>query len=471
MTRMVVLIIELLLLILLVTSCRSGIYDPDKVIHYSDKAISWPLDLFIDSRSKTGAGTLVAGAAVVDISPYNYRVWISGFGPGNISCGVRDPIYARAVFLDDGRESIVLASLDLTGLLKPDIDRIRSLVSLKYRDRIIISSTHNHMAPDTIGYWGFGLGIPLENGVIEQYQQEMIHKAAKAINQAIRNAKPARLRFGSAEIPAGWSANLWFPDDETAKDNQMSVIRADTLNGQAVFTLINWACHAEALMGKKHKISAEFPGEFYRATEEAGGGVGLFFQGALGGMVVPYPNRWDKRRSYKFKDRLKFNRDLGELLSRKAQQSIAGAQVLGHKEIRIRLARRDLELPVAGKMFTFLDALGIFPDSERIDKERKILQTEMYALSLGPATMVSAPGEIFPAIGFAIKERMKTDFKFVFGLTSDELGYMMLPEQFRDKTYKYERRVSMGPQTGTLVQQAAFDLLAEMDALTGGGLP
>ena len=449
-------------LLLAVGSCRSGVYDPELVLTYLDPPASYPLDELQDARPPAGTGMLVAGAAAVDISPYNYRVWISGFGAGRISRGVRDPVFARALFIDDGHSSLVLVSLDLTGLLKPDIDRIRALVSERYRDRILIASTHNHQAPDTIGYWGFGLGIPLENGVVDEYQNEMIHKTAECINRAIQNARPARFRFGNIDIPEGYAGNLWFPDDPTSHDSEMGVIRVEGSDGNAVAILANWACHAEAQLGKGHLISAEFPGNFYTEVERLSGGVGIFFNGALGGMVIPYPNHWHLRREYDFQDRLEFNAELGRVLAEKAEEAVANGLPFGYGEVQIRLARRDVEIPVEGFLFTMLGRMGVIRDADRVTAEDRLLTTEVYAVGLGPATIVTVPGEIFPVIGFEIKEQIYAPFRFVFGLASDELGYMMNPDQFDDDTYRYERRVSLGRMTGAVVRDAVLEVLFEL---------
>ena len=448
------------------SACRAGVYDPDKIVHPAPPT-DFPFDTFQDARAPGGNGELVAGVGVVDISPYNYRVWISGFGAGNISRGVRDPIYARALFVDDGRESIVLVSLDLTGLLLPDVNRIRARVTERYPERIIIGATHNHLAPDTIGYWGYGPAIPLETGVVEDYQNEMLAGVADAINEAVMSARPARIQFGSVTIPEGWSSNMWFPDDPTAKDNEMTVLRVTGESGEAIATMVNWPCHAEAMLGKGGKISAEFPGQFYTAVAERGGGEGIFFQGALGGMVSPYVARWDMRKVYDFDDRLAFNRKLGRLLAEKADEAVAESPELEGRDLSIRVIRQEIVVPVESRLFELAGRLSILrdPDRAQLVGDAITVTSEVNVIGFGPATMVTVPGEIFPAIGATLKRNMHVPYRFVLGLTSDELAYMMTPEQYRDDTYHYERETSLGPQTGPIVEKAALDLLRRYDMI------
>ena len=46
-------------------------------------------------------------------------------------------------------------------------------------------------------------------------------------------------------------------------------------------------------------------------------------------------------------------------------------------------------------------------------------------------------------------------------LTDDELAYMMLPDQWDDEHYSYERSMSLGPQTAKLVYDGFVGLLAQ----------
>ena len=49
------------------------------------------------------------------------------------------------------------------------------------------------------------------------------------------------------------------------------------------------------------------------------------------------------------------------------------------------------------------------------------------------------------------KERLGGDFPFVVSMANDELGYVMTAEQFEDDTYSYEQSMSMGPETGPIL--------------------
>ena len=109
-------------------------------------------------------------------------------------------------------------------------------------------------------------------------------------------------------------------------------------------------------------------------------------------------------------------------------------------EAPITLQRKRLYLPVENWRFRLAQRIG-FLKREEYDGT---LKTELNLLGLGPAQLVTVPGEICPEIGMAIKENMRAQFKFLVGLGNDELGYILRPSQFNDPVYGYERSMSIG---------------------------
>ncbi len=108
----------------------------------------------------------------MDVSPAvgvkDRPVWLAGFGHNRKATGVNDPIMARAVVLAGGKEKIALVSVDLVGLFHPNVERARKRLSgFRY---VLVSSTHNHEGPDTLGLWG---PSPLQPGVDRAYMTRL----------------------------------------------------------------------------------------------------------------------------------------------------------------------------------------------------------------------------------------------------------------------------------------------------------
>jgi hypothetical protein len=117
------------------------------------------------------------------------------------------------------------------------------------------------------------------------------------------------------------------------------------------------------------------------------------------------------------------------------------------------------------------------------------VRTEMAAFTIGPASFLTIPGEIYPEIvnggiespegqDFIIgpqeipplRELMPGKFKFVFGLANDELGYIIPKSQWDNKPpwiYQAEKETygevnSLGPETAPLIHKKASEILREL---------
>jgi len=284
-----------------------------------------------------------------------------------------------------------------------------------------------------------------------------LQSIALAVNDAVDRAQPAKIAFGYSEVEPGWSTNLWFPEGQGPIDRWMGVIRLEKQNGEALATIVNWACHAETLLDQ-HRLSGDFPGYFYESCHARGGGMGMLLQGSLGGMITGLPNRWELRSQYRQTEkRVAWAKQLGEHLALIANEAVDGAPRLSQAPIRLQTA--DLEVPMHNFLFRVAVDNGILRVGDRNTHDR-VFQTEVSTLDLGPATFAMLPGEPFPSLGKLLKAAMPwAKPPFVVGLANDELAYMMTPEEWEDDHYGYERSVSCGPQTGQLVIDALLALL------------
>ncbi len=126
-----------------------------------------------------------------------------------------------------------------------------------------------------------------------------------------------------------------------------------------------------------------------------------------------------------------------------------------HKMVRF-------DLPVDNWRFLRLMSVGILDRALyryagfRQNPDRIYLRTEAHAIAIGPLAIATVPGEIFPSIGFGIKQHILEGYKYkmLFGLSGDELGYIMLPDEFKLSLYDYEKSVSLGPDTGRILWES-----------------
>jgi hypothetical protein len=151
-----------------------------------------------DRRDAGPTDELLAGFAETDITPRvkGKTVFMAGFGHNRKATGVHDPLKARAVVFKHGEEKIALVSIDLVGFFHPRIESVRQrLPGFRY---VLVSSTHNHEGPDTLGLWG---PSAFKSGVDVEHIAEVEKQIVAAVKTADADCKAVRARIGSAHAP------------------------------------------------------------------------------------------------------------------------------------------------------------------------------------------------------------------------------------------------------------------------------
>src|SRR5262249_2521008 len=118
--------------------------------------LSVALSVLLVCAPTSAADQLGVGFAEVDVTPELGKkpVFLAGFGQDRKATKVHDPITARALFLGTTERpgNIALVSVDVVGLFLPTVERIREkLPGFTY---VLVTATHNHEGPDTLGLWG-----------------------------------------------------------------------------------------------------------------------------------------------------------------------------------------------------------------------------------------------------------------------------------------------------------------------------
>jgi hypothetical protein len=423
-------------------------------------------------------------------------VWIAGFQNRRPAAGVNDPLWARCMVIDDGHTRLALVSLDAIGFMHDDVVSVRKKIEptlgVTYT---MVHATHSHQTPDLLGLWGESY---LKSGVDKAYLHYVIDQAAASVRQAVANLRPARLRFAQNLADAGSTvADTRLPEVHDSGLRLIQALDAETRNTLGV--LISWANHPETVWNRNLMISSDFP-HYLRESVEKGiymndslhipgtGGVALFVNGSIGGLMTTHPG-------VKVPDPVS-----GQIFTEpsfakaEAQGRLIAALALGAlrqpadslEKGSIALLARTLELPLQNPVFKLGALLGVL---NRGTVGWMTMQTEMAVLSLGPATFLTVPGEIYPEIvnggveapvgrDFAvapvevppIRQSMKGDFKFILGLCSDMIGYIIPKSQWDEKapyTYQaaeapYGEINSIGPDAAPLIHAAATDMLRQL---------
>lgn len=398
---------------------------------------------------------LRAGAATADITPHDFPgIRLGGFGFNRRATGILHPLEASALYLVDDRtgEEVALVTVDSVGLPHPWVERIRDHVRRVDPARVLVCATHSHAAPDSLGYWGRSIlwAIPVTSGVEPVYMDRLARAVAGAVDAAKDAARAAKLRAARFEIEPGLFTNH---RTQGMRDDAGDVLCVDGEDGAPVATLVNFAGHPEGLWEKNRRVSPDYPHHVRAVLRERGLGTPLFFNGALGAMLtpdIPVKSSTDVRE----REIERVGRALGEAAAAAARSAPA------LDATPLTVVSRPLYLPIANWRFKFAMRMGIFVRAVT----NGALRTEMNLVRLGGASLLTVPGEASPELGVRFRQVLGGGPSFLFCLGCDELGYLLLPEQFADRHYAYE-------QTMSVHRDAATHLLETAQGLVGGDAP
>lgn len=390
-----------------------------------------------------------AGASKVKITPSG-QVYLAGFKEDRRSVGVHDDLFARAIVLEKDGTRLTIVSLDLIGLLYNHVKEIVNTVKDIAGENVVIASTHTHSGPDTIGLWGpsiFGIKY-LRSGIDDEYMAFLRKEVTRAIFIASSRMVEAEVAFARIEV-SGISRNR---RKNGVLDRELTVMGIQDVKGKRhIATLVNFACHPEVLDHDNLYVSADFPAYLYTTMERELGGVSLYINGSLGGMVIPVVKKDEAGRDmYSFQEAER----IGTTLAMKAIGALSNAK--GTPLPWIRVTRKEVAIPLQNFRFLLGKWVGIF-NRPLLDNRVK---TEVWYIDLGNAKIITVPGEMTPDLGLSLKARLRGKFRFLFGLTNDELGYILPKEDFHKPFYSYERTMSVGPDAGSLLYEGLVELIS-----------
>lgn len=465
--------------------------------------------------SHLAAAGLEAGVAKSTITPdvTAAKVYMAGFGNNRVATGVHDDLWARCLALSAGSDKLVMCDVDLIGLFYDDVLKVRARVKAARPDvaQLIVAASHDHEGPDTMGLWG---PSPIESGIDPAYIDRLDDRIATTAIEALKSMQPARLVLGRDDHPL-----LALLQDDSrppyVKDPHLYVMRITDAQNTPIATLVNWSDHPETLDSKNTLITSDYPNWLRQYVEQHGGGMALFFNGAIGGLLSTLgdqvslldPDTGEVARDATWRKAELVGNTVGELAIRAAESgSAAPVESLVIKKKVIFAAIENDGFRVGGALGVFRGRKGLWtngrpdPAIEQRDMPQfggKVpyatghdLQTEVdYIQFRGGgkllAEIATVPGEIYPELvngGItrypgadypdapfepAVRAGMHSQFPMVFGLANDELGYIIPkcewdskpPWLQNRKSHWYGEVNSAGPEVAGAVTQSLRELM------------
>ena len=215
------------------------------------------------------AGNLRAGAAKIDVTPSADTVKELTNVWGKHYEGIHDPIFVRAIVIDNGKTTAAFVTLDT-----PDI---RDTLAVRQRieketgvpaGNILICATHTHNAPHEAA----------PNAQSGSAAIAYTEKAENAFVEAVREAKgklqPAKmvLAKGHADLNVNrdeFVGDRWKTGRNPSRpsDKTVWILRFDSTSGDPIAYFINYGVHALTLGPDNTLVTGDFPGSTSRFIE------------------------------------------------------------------------------------------------------------------------------------------------------------------------------------------------------------
>ncbi|WP_128545132.1 hypothetical protein [Larkinella soli] len=415
-----------------------------------NRPILLSLLLLLCLTSAGRAQSFRAGAAVRVLTPDPLLPVSGGIGTPKKAVEKKGDLFARAVVFEQDGTRVAIVSVDNLGWPSALGNRSRALIKGIPPENVLIGATHTHSGPDAYGF-------PDESGkslADLPYLDRCVRLIADAVNEAGEKLQPAVLKIAVGEAKGKIAYNYYA---DQLYDPRCGVIQALAVagpnRGKPIVTLVNYAVHPEIIGSGRGLLSPDLCGPLYARIEAKAGGIALFMNGAQGGMVTADNRRENGQEANTWEECIR----IGELLADEALRIVEPAPVLENPALYC--AARKVEFPVDAEIMRYI--IRKSPLNYAIGADNRVT-AQVNLLNLGPARILTIPGEALPNIGYYVKRHMNTRFPFLFGLTNDAFGYMLTKVDFNSfKRYEYISRTSLGEMTGEIYMEAVLKWLSE----------
>jgi Tfp pilus assembly protein PilX len=450
---------------------------------------------------------LKAGVAKLEVTP-PVGVRMAGFaGRALPSLAVHDPLWARALVLDDGARRAGLVALDLIYAPEDLVAKVREAVASPTGispDGLLIASTHTHSGPQDAR----------EEATDQEraYWASLPDKLIQVVSQAAASLQPARLGAASGWCAVGINRRERMPGNRIELgrnyfgvfDTELGVVRVEGLpagrvegaTGAPIAALVNYTCHPVCLMADNYLISADYPGFARHLLEERlGGGMALFFNGACGNV-----NPREAAVNHGMVSGSNFSTAERAGANVAAEAARVWGKAIPADGVTLSFSRRTISLPTnydralkaAEQALAEAErqAGGPAPDESpyvtwrtRPNPERaKTRLARVRERGTAPVTceiqvirvgwpegspqgsiaFLGWPGEIFCELGMAAKEGSPFHPTYVIGYANGSIGYVPTPEAFGEGGYEVNVAAHLADNAGSVLVEESLALLNEL---------
>ncbi len=406
----------------------------------------------------------LAGSAITDVTPKQLPVLVNGGMTSRSVDKVNTPVSARSLAFSDGKEKLVIVVVDSCMIGRELLDTAKEMAAEKAgipRERILISVTHTHTAPSSMGCLG--------TDADPVYSLFLTKKLVEAILAPLQNMKPARIGWGEIDAADYTAVRRWVIhpkhiredpfgnltvranmhaaanwDQVTGpsgpEDPMLSMISVQTTGGEPIALLANFSMH---YFGDKD-IGADYFGLFANGLQEKldpgkTGFVAMMSHGCSGD-IWRHDYEKSSERGKDGPTLEQYSQDMINL-ALKALEGVtyASPKSIAMAETRMTLAYRvpdKQRLEWAQKIMAGVGDRLVKTTPEVYAREQILLhekqKTEIVVqgLRLGDdITIATTPNETYALTGLKIKAASPAPHTMVIELANGGDGYIPPPEQ------------------------------------------
>jgi len=441
----------------------------------------------------TKPANLMAGAAMVDITPTVFPVIVNGMVEERTADKAYDALMARALVLDDGTVRlaiVVVDSLMLTRAMLDDAKEQASQLTGIPTNRILISATHAHSAPSAMPCLG--------SRVDPEYAQFLPGQLVRSIVQANEKLVPAQAGwtvttddqhnhcrrwifrsdrmtmadpFGQLNVRAHMHPGYQSPNHigpSGPADTDLTLLSVQTRDGKPLAVLANYANHYYG----SPLVSGDFAGHFglklaslIGANNEPPGFVGIMSQGTSGdSMWMDYSKPPAKN------DLDAYTQRVAEIAAEAYKSVTHRSDVsLAMEEATLKLNRRvpdEARLKWAQELAAQVgDRLPrgwseVYSFEQLRLHEAPTAELKLQAIRIGDLGITAIPDEVYGITGIRLKNRSPLAITMNIELANGAEGYIPPPEQHKLGGY-----TTWAARTAGLEEQAEPQIVETLTTL------
>ena len=439
---------------------------------------------------------LKAGAAVIDITPPKLPVLVNGGMLSRYIDKINTRTHARAIVVSDGASQLAIVVADSCMMSREVLDDAKAMASKKTgiaTDHMLISATHSHTAPSSMGCLG--------TDADENYVPFLKEKLAEVIAAAQAKLQPARIGFGKADAAEFTALRQWIrrPDrvvedpfgnmtvranmhagakwddavgEAGPEDPDLSLISIQTREGKPIAVMGNFSMH---YFGDKD-LSADYFGIFSEGLKQRiapdSDFVGIMSHGCSGDIYrVDYTVPAEQRPKPTIDE---YTNGLLDI----AMKAYAGIKYGDEGGISMSERRMTMKYRVPDKQRLEWAQRVVAETGDRLPKtptevyareqiilhERQQTEIVVQALRIGDIAIATTPNETYAITGLKIKAASPLPRTLVIELANGGDGYIPPPEMHAWGGYNTWAARSAGLEVNaeTKIAAAAVSLLEKV---------